>query len=134
VIRHVMNLEAVNTYEGDRCNFSGFFVSLYLPKIILSGQRCQADIVLSHGNILGRVHANIPDKKYITVEVSILFFSSFLQKDSLLRRGSNVRHITLLCKVSLGASRIIDQAISAVAGNPVPALTLLSGTYSAPHP
>jgi len=62
VIRHVMNLEAVNTYEGDRCNFSGFFVS-YLPKISLFGQRCQADILLSHGNILGRVHGHIPDKK-----------------------------------------------------------------------
>lgn len=56
-----MNLEAVNTYEGDRCNFSVFFVS-YLPKVSLSGQRCQADI-LSHGNILGRVHGHIPDKK-----------------------------------------------------------------------
>ena len=128
-----MNLEAVNTYEGDRCNFSGFLLS-YLPKISLSGQRCQADILLSHGNISERVHGHISDKEYITVKVWILFFSSSLQNDSLLRRGSNVRYITSLCKVSLGASRMIDHAISALVGNPVPALTLLSGSSPSLEP
>ena len=70
VIRHVMNLEAVNTYEGERSGFSFLFFavsSLFsLAKISLSELHCQADILLSHGNVLGRVCGHIPDKNYTT--------------------------------------------------------------------
>lgn len=56
MIRHVMNLEAVNTYEGKRSDLSFLFVGLFLSFLTLtylttslSGLHCRADFLLSYG-------------------------------------------------------------------------------------
>ena len=53
VIRHVMNLEAVNTYEGE-CNLCRFLSFLTCFQQI-SGMHCQADYILNKSRSLGRV-------------------------------------------------------------------------------
>ena len=69
VIRHVMNLESVNTYEGEHSDCSFLFLSsclfLHFLKTSLSRLHCQADFLLSYNynNFLGRICGHTAQRK-----------------------------------------------------------------------